>query len=141
MYWPAWFLVRPLFLACVWLSSHCVFTWWGERETKQSGFSFYKSTNPIMIVPSSLIKNIPITISLLHAHNYSEQWNFWGKGYAYFKVFFFIALHVPWGSSFQRYSQPGIQESLFLMSSVSTSINTEHHHLKNFTKDTILVLI
>ena len=25
--WQSWFLLRSLFLACRWLSSHCIFTW------------------------------------------------------------------------------------------------------------------
>lgn len=31
-YWPIWFLVWVLLLACRWLPSHYVLTWWGEGD-------------------------------------------------------------------------------------------------------------
>ena len=55
-----WFLVRPLFLACRWLPSHCVLTWpflwestWRERESSGVSSSAYKNIHPIGSGPYS----------------------------------------------------------------------------------------
>ena len=47
--WQIWFLVRALFLACIWPPSHCVLTW----QRVLWCLSFHNVTDPIMKAPLS----------------------------------------------------------------------------------------
>lgn len=76
-------LVRALCLAWRRPPSHCAFTWpfldacaWTEQESKLSGVSFDKVTNPNLRAPPSCPHPNPITSQKLHLQILSH----WGLG-------------------------------------------------------------